>query len=387
VTELGELLELLYGARNRFRTARGVLVRRSSRRLTQVAMVRENARLRRGRGGSSSGVMMFATSGDGSGTEPPDLQEERLCFWFEPPDRLREEGDTRTVVLDGDLWWMYSPDWGAMSNVGVSGEDASNMHAGGGELFRPLLDPSGLLALLDVERVDVDGERLIVHARPRADLQHGSLQLHLHSVAGADELELVVDRERGVVLRVAAFLDGKEMSVTEFDELSFDEVFPDGTFVFVPPPGEDVRSPEAVSHRSYSLDEAAELAGFAVFEIPELPDGQWRLHVHYSPPRERPPIQANVALFYSRSNGRATVIVSQRKAGEGGFGWSGIYPDGPPLEEVERDGVAYTVIRGDAEQGNGSSVSFDRDGTAIQLQSQELDVETLLDLAASVKRV
>jgi len=98
-------------------------------------------------------------------------------------------------------------------------------------------------------------------------------------------------------------------------------------------------------------------------------------------------MQANVALFYHRANARGTVIVSQQKAGEGGFGWVGHYPDGPPLEELQRDGVGYTVIRGDPQQGNGASAAFEREGTAIQLQSQELDVETLLELAASLRPV
>jgi hypothetical protein len=79
------------------------------------------------------------------------------------------------------------------------------------------------------------------------------------------------------------------------------------------------------------------------------------------------------------------LVVSQRKADGGGFPWAGVYPDGP--EELERDGVTYTTLRGDPEQGNGSSVSFERDGTAIQLQSQELDVETMLDLAATLRPV
>lgn len=390
MSELGELLELLYGARSRFRTARGVLRRRYSWRLTQEAMKRENARRTQGRAGRGSVQMMsFATGGEPA-EEPPDLHEERIRFWFEPPERLREEAEapphSHTTVLDGELWWTYSPDWGATSNVGLSDEEASNMSVGGGEPFRPLLDPSGLPGVLEIERVDADGDRLLVRARPRDDLD-GFHRHTLHSLSGADALELVVDRERGVVLRLAAYLDGQELSVAEFEELVFDEVFPEGTFVFVPPPGEEVRSPEVAAHREYSVEEAAELAGFRVFDVPELPEGQWRLHVHYSPPRERPHMQANVALFYHRADGRGSLIVSQHKADEGGFGWPGIHPDGPPVEELERDGVRYTVCRADPAQGAGAAATLERDGTAIQLQSPELDVEALLDLAASLRPV
>jgi outer membrane lipoprotein-sorting protein len=390
VSELGELLELLYGARHSFRTARGVVRHTHSWRLTQEAAKRANARRRQGRGGSVT-LMQLATSGE-SAEEPPDIQEETIRFWFEPPERLREEVEgprpslARTTVLDGELWWTYSPDWGATSNVGLSEEETSQMSAGGGEYFRPLLDPSGLPGALEIDSVDIDGPRLLVRARPRDDLDGFQRQMPLHGLAGADELELVVDRERGVVLRATACLDGQELSVTELEEIVFDEVFPEATFVFVPPPGEDVRPPEAFP-RQYSLEEAAALVGFPVFEVPVLPEGDWRSHVHYSPPRERPDIKANVALFYHRANGRGSIILSQQKTGEGGFGWPGIHPDGPPLEELERDGVHYTACRADPEQGSGAAVTLERDGTALQLQSLELDVEALIELAASLRRV
>ena len=388
MSELGELLELLYGARRSFRTARGVVRRTYSWRLTLEAMHRENAR--RGRRGGGGSMIMF-TSGEG-GEEPPDEREDRVRFWFEPPARLREEqdapeGSAHTTVLDGDLWWTYTPTFGAMSNVGVSDDEAVNMRAGGGEPFRPLLDPSGLLGVLEVEQIDVEAERLIVRARPRDDLEDFHRHVQLHTVSAADELELVVDRERGVVLRLTAFFDGQELSVSELEEIVFDEDFPDGTFVFVPPAGEELRSPETAGHRTYSLEEAAELAGFAVFAIPELPEGPWRLHVHFHPARERTSMPGNVVLFYHRQDGRGTLMVSHRKVGEGGFGWPGIHPDAPVLEELERDGVHYTVFRADPEQGSGSAVTLERDGTAIQLQSQELDADTLLDLAASLRRV
>src|ERR1022692_2400096 len=161
--ELGELLELLYGARHRFSTARGVLVHRHSTRLTMEAMKREQARQRRGAGGSFQ--MVFARS-DTSGPEPPDLHEERIRFWWEPPDRLREEVESevphhaRTSVIDGELWWTYSPDWGAISNVDLSGEERAQHGFGGGESFRQVLDPSGLIGVLEIDAVDVEGARL-----------------------------------------------------------------------------------------------------------------------------------------------------------------------------------------------------------------------------------
>jgi outer membrane lipoprotein-sorting protein len=388
VSELGDLLELLYGARSSFRTARGVVRRRSSRRLIQEAMRRQNTRRRRG----GTGQMVMFTSSGAAAEEPPDLQEEVTRFWFEPPGRLREEtessaGHAHTKVLDGDLWWTYMPAWGAMSNALVGEDDTSNMSVGGGESFRALLDPSDLSAVLELQHIEAGDERCLVRARPRDDVDDIHSHMHLRFAFGADSFELEVDRKRGVLLRVAAFLDGEELSVSELEELAFDEDFPEGTFVFVPPPGEEIRPPETGRERRYSLDEVAALAGFSVFEIPELPDGQWRQHVHYSAGRERPPIPASVGLFYSRADGRQTIAANQRRAGEGSFGWAGVYPDGPPIEQHERDGVEYSLLRGDPQQGNGASVTFERAGTAIQLQSQEVDADVLLELAVSLRPV
>jgi hypothetical protein len=133
MSELGELLELLHEARHRYRTARGVMRRRHNWRLTQEAMKRSNARSRRG--GSTGQVMMFASRGGAEAQ--PDVHEEVIRFWVEPPDRLRHEvessGRSHTTVIDGDTWWMYSPEWGATSNAGLTDEETGNMSGGGDE--------------------------------------------------------------------------------------------------------------------------------------------------------------------------------------------------------------------------------------------------------------
>ena len=82
--ELGELLELLYDARRRFGTARGVLLRRHSTRLTMEAMKREQARQKHRRGGgelpddvreeatrAGRSRPTFTRSGPGSGGRRP----------------------------------------------------------------------------------------------------------------------------------------------------------------------------------------------------------------------------------------------------------------------------------------------------------------------------
>jgi hypothetical protein len=95
---------------------------------------------------------------------------------------------------------------------------------------------------------------------------------------------LLVDRERGVVLRVAALFEGEEFWVSEFEELVFDEAFPLETFVFEPPPGEEIRGPDIGMHEPMTIEEAAQRVPFPVFYVPELPEGRWDLHVMYAPP-------------------------------------------------------------------------------------------------------
>jgi hypothetical protein len=47
---------------------------------------------------------------------------------------------------------------------------------------------------------------------------------------GADEYEVVVDIERGVLLRCASRLEGKDIDALEVEEIHFDERFPEDVF-------------------------------------------------------------------------------------------------------------------------------------------------------------
>ena len=141
--EIGEVLELLHGARCRFRTARGAV-------------------------------------------------------------RLRSARDGREQVA-------------GFSSDRSDGDDS---------LWRSLLDPAPWIPAFDFH-VDGDAEligrpALRVGAVARRCDGHVRFPAELNT-AGADAYELLVDRERGVVLRVAALADGEELWVAELEELHFDE--------------------------------------------------------------------------------------------------------------------------------------------------------------------
>jgi hypothetical protein len=96
---------------------------------------------------------------------------------------------------------------------------------------------------------------------------------------GADEIELAVDADRGILLRAEARFAGKPFRLLEVREARFDEELPPAPFVFEPPPGEIVRSVEDVYGVDYvrissdTLDLDALLAvGGSLVEAPtELP--------------------------------------------------------------------------------------------------------------------
>jgi hypothetical protein len=99
----------------------------------------------------------------------------------------------------------------------------------------PLLDPSPLasgweLTLLD-DCAHAGRNTLRVRARwmgaePRPLLWEG-----------VNEYEILVDRERGVLLRYAGIVDGEEAGVFSVCSVRFDEAIPDEVFSFEPPEG------------------------------------------------------------------------------------------------------------------------------------------------------
>lgn len=281
------------------------------------------------------------------------MHEQTIRFWWAPPDRLREEVDsnvphqTRTVVIDGELWWLSGRELDPVSNELLDGEERANHTVGGGEHFRPLLDPSWLLAAVELDEIAPGDGVLHVRARLRDDLD-GPYLHHLHLVGGADDYALEVDAELGYLRAVTAWLDGEELSHTRVDELALGESLPDERFAR--PEGVAFEAPGGHA-RHVSLEEAAAEAPFTLFYLPELPEGAWRLDVRTS---RRP--HPSVWLLYHRSDGRGAISIGQ--SGE--------------------DTGAY-----DGEQ----MLAFERDGTHVVLQSDSLRLDALRELGDRLEPV
>jgi hypothetical protein len=182
------------------------------------------------------------------GFEPPDRseQEESLWrLWISLPNTIRTEfpvgTGTVTAVLEGSTWWSISP-MGARTNDGDS-----HVTHGTGPGY-PLTDPARIPMALDLVlrgTANVAGrDALLLAGTPAGtegidllDRQPTEDALDALGGAGADQYELAVDIERGVVLRGEARLEGQPFHIIEFIEIAFDETLPADAFTLGVPPG------------------------------------------------------------------------------------------------------------------------------------------------------
>jgi outer membrane lipoprotein-sorting protein len=369
VGELGDVLELLHGAPGEYRTVRAVLRQWWHHERQRRAWERHATRHQ------AAGARSWTLYGDVRG-EAPEESQSLIRVWLEPPARAREEREdaegTTFSVRVGGTWWLYSPSMGALSNEGDPGHETSV-----GDALEELLHPMALLAGCEL---DLAGEAeqagrpaLRLRARPRP----APRWLVRDLLGFADEHEVLVDRERGLLLRRALLLDGEELSVTEVQEIAFDETFPPETFVFVPPEGETMRSSLDARHRHVTLEEAAREAPFTVWVPARVPEGFRLAHVLVAGERERATIQASVLLAYMPAAGTHQLSLHETK---GGSAAPSVWAPSAEPQLVERGGRTLRVLeRGDEQPWRENQVSLELEGTAITLTS-DLDLETLLEL-------
>jgi outer membrane lipoprotein-sorting protein len=363
MSELGDLLELMYTATSRYTTLRATYrewdhLERSERAFRRYA---ETLDAPGGRGG------MVMIGFGFSGGQPPDETEALIGIWMAPPAKMRMERtgypEAHTVVSDGEQEWTYSPSLGAIVNPA-----AGSYHG-----FEHLTDPSLLLAQLEVEatgRASVAGrEAILVRATRRGREWHGPAGLP----EGAHHHELAVDAERGVLLRTASVLDGQEFHSHEVLEIAFDEAFPDDTFVLTPPAGEEIRDAQSAfpPHEDVTIEEAARLAPFTVLAPRRVPEGA-ELRVHFFPGSERMQAPPAVSLAFWFESARHSLSLTQTREPQpvGDEGW----------EQLERD---RQVMRFREEYGQ-RLLDFERDGTHVMVTS-DLDRETLVAIALSLE--
>jgi len=340
VGDVGDLLELLHGAAGRWTTVSCTIAE-----WRHVA--RANAAFERSIEESSdrghSVARMTFVSGESRGPQP-ETHEHRSRVWIAKPGRSRHETDDWIQVRRGPLWWSWSRHRGFMSNERepeVGSGDPIERHG-------PHFDPSPLIAHLDFESIEPGGDAIEVRARPRVTL-HGVAPLPV----GADEHLLSVDPVRGVVLRVESRYAGEPFWASELSDAVWDETIDDALFTIEVPPGEELLSPRDLDAIDVSLEEAATAASFALFAVPELPEGIWRTTAHHRRARGETP--ESVTIVYHRADGRGVIHLLEQEATDGPRPWS-------------RQVGAAEVVRV-------------LDGTEVRLSSQDYDEVALRALA------
>ena len=231
---MGEVLELMLGARHRVRTLRATADWWNDPDGWRRALER-HAERGRARGGG-----FISVSTPDTGPVPRGPRPSAVRLWWER-NRLREEyepldsDEPATVqVFDGELHWFYSPQTGFVTNEGETG---GVRHAR--DLRIPPLDPAALIPaygftlLGPATQAGRAGIRLLARGREEEDRPRLTPLM-----PGADEYELVLDAERGLVLRMSARLDGREFRRKEVVEIAFDEELADETFRLEPPSDE-----------------------------------------------------------------------------------------------------------------------------------------------------
>jgi outer membrane lipoprotein-sorting protein len=237
VGELGDLLELMYGARGRWRTLRATTYGWGHHERARAAFQRYSEQRDGSQGGGVIGTMVR------EGPAPPVASEHLSRVWI---DRVGEqersetdgEGGGRLNVRSGSTWWSFRPETGVVlkrAEPGVGGPCTDDLGA--------LLDPSFMLADFEFVITGTGHQAgrpvLLVSALPRPYVSRRGVPAHVFP--GAEEVLLAVDAERGLLLRREARLAGEPFSVGEFVEIAFDEELDDDLFVFVPPDGNPVR--------------------------------------------------------------------------------------------------------------------------------------------------
>lgn len=134
---------------------------------------------------------------DATGEEPP------FDIWQGPEGQLRVVQGDLVLVARGGRWWTYSPEDGALTGLG------DWRHARGGPwlpVLEKVLEPWSFVNQLRLEWLgeqEFTGRRCFrLLALPRAEEPYGLMGLP-GWYDDADEYELLVDCERGILLRAS----------------------------------------------------------------------------------------------------------------------------------------------------------------------------------------
>jgi hypothetical protein len=232
VDRLGDILELIYRATRRSKTVRATLREWWNEERLRAALIDEVPQEETARFPPEEDI----PSPEGGWRDRVRIVEKRTELWAQLPARMRWESEVvfdgqHTLASrgakDGKHWWMTSPEGRIESNAGRTGR--SLLSAG----FEHLFDPARLLGSLELEL----GEHTRWHGRetirlrgvPRPGVSPDAALQELGWPS--DDYELLLDLDRGVLLRSSSRIGEDEVKLHEVLDIAFDEDFPEDTFL------------------------------------------------------------------------------------------------------------------------------------------------------------
>jgi hypothetical protein len=366
VTTLGDVLDLANGARDRLTSLRATVWHWGHTERAERAMRRFIAT--RGRGG------IRLSLGDGP---PPETNEHVAHLWVDGRSKSRLErpwppgSQARALtVIDGGRRWSSFPGERAVEGW-VGGEhDASE--------YEWMLDPPPLLESLEPRIAgedDVDGRAAFLLRGPPRQI---SRFIGPGLSPGADQHEVAIDAELGIVLRRTARIDGQPFAIVELRDVAVGIELPPATFVFEPPDGQEIirippPGPTTSSRNWVTIEEVAAGVPFLLFAPRDVPSvgarasligGDW--------PTPTPTV---AYLFYDLPPALDLVERAVADAGPA-EGW----------ESVDVGGLTAMVRRRARHPAGRHEVRVEREGTEVRLSS-DLELERLLEIAATLERV
>jgi hypothetical protein len=270
---------------------------------------------------------------------------------------------------------MFNEHQGAITNNG-----APNHSAGLGQQFELMLEPAPLLPQFDFEILgeELHAGRQALRVRGRRRPTDGHAQFLPPLPVGYEVCEFLVDVAHGTLLRLTALFDGEPGLDLQIIEVEYDEPIPTETFVFEPPPGErieDVNQQHGL--RVEPVEDVARRASFTVFIATGL-DEPWRMRAMYLAPRRGQPHE-QVHLGYHRDDATHSFGINEQPADS-----RVLFTAVSEPEEIRHNGETMLVIRPTDTFPLGS-IRLTRNGTSIEITSDNLGLDRLLEIAAGLR--
>jgi hypothetical protein len=375
---LGALLVLLHGADAPTRAVRATYrIWRHDQRLQDAFIADAEEQKRRG--------ASISTYGSHRGDPEPPEHEETVRIWRDGERfRVEHHGGRRDgyyAVADGQLWWSWDEHMGAMSN-----QDDPSVGSNIGQELGIMLNPAPLLSSLRFRVTgssEVAGRATITahtSRRPHDPRRPGFFELH-ELGTGADDYELEVDQESGVLLAVTAIRNGLPFHKITTLAIGFEPSSAE-VFRFEAPEGEQIRLTRD-RHRlqHVTLTEAQRRAPFTVL-MPDRVPTTWQVRCTFVEASERPPSPAQVLLNYNSHDGHESISISQMAAAERVSHHYENMVNTDDWRDVTHGGTSVKVRPAGWGQ---AQAHLERDGTFVFLVSDNLTGDQLATIAAGLR--